>query len=84
MSAIAYYILQQLIIATQGRESILKRAIGTDWKGKLSPILYLTGILLALWARWVSLTLYVIVALIWLIPDSRIEKVLAAVDARTA
>jgi uncharacterized membrane protein len=80
MSAIAYYILQQLIIATQGRESILKRAVGGDWKGKLSPLMYVAAIVVAPWARWVSLALYVTVALIWLIPDRRIENVLRTAD----
>jgi uncharacterized membrane protein len=76
MAAIAYYILQQLIIASQGSGSILKRAIGGDWKGKLSPILYAVAIPLAFWQRWVSLAIYVLVALLWLIPDRRIESVL--------
>jgi uncharacterized membrane protein len=76
MAAIAYWILQQLLIASQGPDSILKRAVGGDWKGKLSPVLYAVAIPLAFWWRWVSLGLYVVVALIWLIPDRRIEKVL--------
>jgi len=76
MAAIAYYILQQLIIRTQGEGSLLRLAIGSDWKGKLSPILYATAIPLAFWQRWLSLGLYVLVALLWLIPDPRIERVL--------
>jgi uncharacterized membrane protein len=76
MAAIAYWILQQIIIISQGADSILKRAIGSDWKGKLSPVLYAVAIPLAFSWRWGALGLYAFVALIWLIPDRRIEKVL--------
>jgi uncharacterized membrane protein len=76
MAAIAYWILQQLIIASQGPDSILKKAVGGDWKGKLSPVAYAVAIALAYRWQWVSLGLYVLVALVWLIPDRRIEKVL--------
>ena len=78
MAAIAWWILQQRIIATDGEESLLARALGGDWKGKLSPLLYLTAILLAPFVRWVSLGLYALVALLWLIPDRRIERALAS------
>lgn len=77
LAAIAYRILQQLIIGSQGRESILKKAIGSDWKGSLSMIIYASAILLAFVSRWISLGLYLFVALAWLIPDKRIEKALA-------
>ena len=77
MSAIAYWILQELIIATQGSDSVLRKAIGSDWKGKVSPMIYATAIPMAFVSRWVSLTLYVLVALIWLVPDKRIEKVVS-------
>ncbi len=76
MAGVAYYILQQLIIASQGPDSIVKRAVQRDWKGKLSPALYAVAIPMAFWLEWISLAIYVIVALIWLIPDRRIEKVL--------
>jgi len=76
MAAIAYWLLQQLIIASQGPDSILKKAVGGDWKGKLSPILYAIAIPVAFWSQWVSLSLYVFVALLWLIPDRRIESTL--------
>jgi uncharacterized membrane protein len=76
MAAIAYYILQTLIIASQGPDSILRQAVGGDWKGKLSPVLYVVAIAAASWWRWVALGLYVLVALIWLVPDRRIERVL--------
>ena len=76
MAAIAYWILQQLIIASQGPGSLLKTAVGRDWKGKVSPLAYLTAIPLAFWQGWISLTLYVVVALMWLVPDKRIERVM--------
>ena len=77
MAAVAYWILQQLIIASQGRDSLLKKAVGSDWKGKLSPVLYVVAILTAVWSHWVSQAIYVLVALFWLIPDRRIERVLS-------
>ena len=80
MAAIAYWILQQLIIASQGSDSILRKAVGGDWKGKLSPVLYAAAILLAFWRQWISLGLYVLVALLWLIPDRRIENVVRSAD----
>ena len=76
MAGLAYFILQQLIIASQGPGSIVKRAVRRDWKGKLSPVLYAVAIPMAFWWKWISLLIYVVVALIWLIPDRRIEKVL--------
>jgi TMEM175 potassium channel family protein len=76
MAGIAYVILQQLIIASQGPDSILKKAVRGDWKGKLSPVLYAVAILSTFWWKWIALGLYVVVALIWLIPDRRIEHVL--------
>jgi uncharacterized membrane protein len=77
MAAIAYWILQQLIIASQGPDSLLKKAVGGDWKGKGSLLIYVIAIAAAFWSEWISLGLYVLVALIWLVPDRRIEKVLA-------
>jgi len=77
MAAVAYWILQQLIIESQGRDSLLKKAIGSDWKGKLSPALYVVAILMAFWSHWISQAIYVLVALFWLIPDRRIERVLS-------
>jgi uncharacterized membrane protein len=73
-AAIAYFILQRLIIRSQGNESTLARAIGSDVKGKISPVLYSLGVILAYPARWLSLALYVFVALMWLVPDRRIER----------
>ncbi|MFM9835126.1 MAG: TMEM175 family protein [Methylophilaceae bacterium] len=73
MAAIAYFILQRQIIAVEGQHSVLKKAIGRDWKGKLSPVLYLVGIVAAFWSPKASQILYATVALIWLVPDTRIE-----------
>jgi uncharacterized membrane protein len=77
MASIAYLILQQFIIASQGADSILKRAVGSDWKGKVSVTIYLVAIPAAFWAQWMSQGLYVLVALMWLVPDRRIEHALA-------
>ena len=76
MAAIAYYILQRTIIAQQGRDSLLAAAIGKDRKGKLSPVFYLAAIPLAFVSPWISSALYVFVALLWFVPDRRIEAVL--------
>lgn len=76
-AALAYGILQRAIIAAQGPDSILKRAIGSDWKGRISPVLYLCGIALtACDQRW-GQAVYVLVALMWLVPDRRIERTMA-------
>jgi TMEM175 potassium channel family protein len=77
MAAIAYFVLQQTIIRTQGQDSILKEAIGRDWKGKLSTMLYIVAIVATLLSSWIAQVIYVIAALIWLVPDRRIEKRLA-------
>jgi len=76
MAAIAYWILQQTIIAAQGPGSMLKKAVGGDWKGKASPILYLIGIAAAVRSPRLAQTAYVLVALLWFVPDRRIEGVL--------
>ena len=73
LAAMAYFVLQRTIIAAQGEGSRLAAAVGRDMKGKLSPLLYLGGIAFAFPFRWISLALYVVVALMWLIPDRRIE-----------
>jgi uncharacterized membrane protein len=73
LSAIAYFILQTTILAVEGRDSKLAIALGRDMKGKISPILYLAAIPLAYANRWISLAIYVFVALMWLVPDKRIE-----------
>jgi uncharacterized membrane protein len=76
MNAIAYVILQRVIITSQGPDSVLQQAIQGDWKGKLSPFIYLIGIVVATSAPWVAGALYALVALIWLVPDRRIERAL--------
>jgi len=76
MAAIAYFILQTTIIRAQGEQSLLARAIGHDLKGKMSPILYLLGIGSNFISQWISGGFYILVALIWLIPDKRIEIIL--------
>lgn len=80
MAGGAYFLLQQRIIASQGADSLLKRAIGPDWKGKMSPILYGAAIGLAFVSPWTGIGIYVFVALAWLVPDRRIERVLAAAE----
>jgi len=77
MAAMAYYILQCSIIRLQGPDSVLAAAVGKDWKGKVSPVLYLVAIPLAFVIPLISNGLFVLVALLWLIPDRRIERVLA-------
>jgi uncharacterized membrane protein len=76
MAALAYYILQQAIIAAEGPGSVLKTAVGKDWKGKLSPLFYITAVVSTLWVPWLAQALYVAVALLWLVPDRRIEHAL--------
>jgi len=76
MVAIAYFLLQLFIIRSQQPDSLLKKAIGRDWKGKISPILYALAIILAYWRHEISIALYVFVALIWLVPDRRIERII--------
>jgi uncharacterized membrane protein len=76
MAAIAYYLLQQTIIRAQGPDSILKKALGSDWKGKLSPALYIVAIVSTWYNTWMAEAILVGAALIWLLPDRRIEKVL--------
>jgi uncharacterized membrane protein len=75
MPAIAYTLLQSTIIRLHGRDGLLARAVGADLKGKISLVLYLTAIALAFVVPWAAQTIYVGVALMWLIPDRRIEKV---------
>ena len=83
-AAIAYWILQRVIIAEQGESSLLATAVGGDFKGKLSPLLYAIAIPAAFLHQWISGGIYVLVALIWLIPDRRIERSLAKQGQREA
>jgi uncharacterized membrane protein len=73
-AAIAYWLLQQCIISVQGPESLLRRAVGSDWKGKISPVLYACGIGATLFNAQLAQAIYVSVALLWLMPDRRIER----------
>ena len=81
MAAIAYWVVQQTIIATEGPTSVLKSAVGGDWKGKLSPFVYLLAIVSTFWVKWIAQALYVFIALIWLIPDRRIERVMQRTES---
>jgi len=81
MASIAYWILQQRIIASQGKDSVLKKAVGKDWKGKTSPLLYTTAIFAAFLSPKISLGIYVFVALMWLAPDKRIERALTGKES---
>ncbi len=77
MAAIAYSILSAAIIHEDGAGSLLARAVGKDVKGKLSVVLYAVAIVLSFFNHWISLAIYVFVALMWLVPDRRIERVLS-------
>ena len=74
LAIIITLLLQRRIIAHQGPNSLLAAAVGRDWKGKLSPVLYLLAIPLAFVSPWIADALFVFVALLWLIPDRRIER----------
>lgn len=74
MAAVAYYILQSCITRLQGNESMLAKAIGKDFKGKMSPVFYIMGITFSWFSSWLAGFMYILVALMWLIPDKRIEK----------
>lgn len=74
MAGFAYFILQQVIIHSQGEKSILAKAVGRDFKGKSSPFFYLTAVLSCYYTVWLAVFIYVFVAFMWLIPDRRIER----------
>jgi uncharacterized membrane protein len=83
MAAIAYFILQSRILARHGkRDSLLSKAIGKDYKGKASPVLYLIAIPFAFINQWVSAGIYILVALMWLIPDKRIERTMNLMEEK--
>jgi uncharacterized membrane protein len=82
MAAVAYYVLEQTIIRSQGRTSLLAQAIGKDRKGVFSLGVYLTALAAAHWAAWLSYLLYALVAALWLVPDRRIERAVAATQPR--
>jgi uncharacterized membrane protein len=74
MAAIAYWILQRTLMREHGSSSLLSKAVGMDLKGKMSPVLYLIAILSTFFQPWIAQALYVLVALLWLLPDRRIER----------
>jgi uncharacterized membrane protein len=76
MPAIAYYLLQMAIVHQQGRKSVLANALGSDFKGKVSMLLYAAAVALAFVSPWISIAVYALVAVMWLIPDRRIERAL--------
>jgi len=80
LAALAYFILELALVAVNGRESALARAIGRDVKGKVSIALYAVALPLAFFAGWIALAVYALVALIWLVPDRRIERTLAGLE----
>ena len=75
MAAIAYWVLQNRILKHHGRESVLARAVGKDFKGKISPVLYLIAIFSTYFSQWIAAGIYALVAFIWLVPDKRIEVI---------
>jgi uncharacterized membrane protein len=81
VAAVAYYVLQTLIIRDQGRDSVLAKAVGQDGKGRLSPMVYAIGIGLSFVNRWAAVTVFAAVAGMWLIPDRRVERSMQAADS---
>jgi len=76
MAGIAYWLLQRALIASDGKDSLLARAMGRDLKGNLSIVIYAVAMPLAFYRQWLAQACYVLVALMWLVPDRRIEKAL--------
>jgi uncharacterized membrane protein len=77
MPAIAWVIMQKTLIRVGGQNAALQAALGRDFKGTVSPLLYLAGIILSFWAPWAALLCYLVVTCLWLVPDRRIEKLVA-------
>ncbi|MFL5864187.1 MAG: TMEM175 family protein [Solirubrobacteraceae bacterium] len=80
-AAIAYYILQATLLRGEGERSVLRDALGSDLKGKISPVLCCVGIGLSFANRWLALAVYVGVALMWLVPDRRVERQVSSASA---
>lgn len=76
LAAVAYFLLTRALLRLHGKDSVLAKALGEDWKGKASALAYLSAIPLAFANRWAAIGIYVAVALVWLIPDRRIERAL--------
>jgi uncharacterized membrane protein len=83
MPAISYALLQRAILRSHGRDSLLAHALGRDIKGKISPIVYIAATLLALLRPWIAIGIYALVAVMWLVPDSRIEKAVREMQRET-
>lgn len=83
-AAIAYYLLQGRLLRAEGKNSLLAVAIGSDAKGKVSPLMYCLGIGLSFADRWLGIAVYVAVALMWLVPDRRVERTITAADSKSA
>jgi uncharacterized membrane protein len=81
MAAVAYVVLQRVIIHAEGPDSLLNQALGSDWKGKTSPLFYATAIAASFWWPRLAQAIYVLVALLWLVPDRRIERVIQQREA---
>lgn len=77
-AAVAYFVLAKSLVSLHGRESTIARALGRDFKGKISVVIYVTAIVSCSLSQWIACTLYVLVALMWLVPDRRIERTLAS------
>jgi uncharacterized membrane protein len=78
MAGVAYFVLQQVIIRKQGKDSVVAKAVGRDLKGKASPVIYLVAIIAAFFSPALAGSLYALVALMWVIPDRRFERMLTA------
>jgi uncharacterized membrane protein len=79
-SALAYYLLQTVIVRSQGDGSVVRRAVGRDPKGRLSPVAYAVGIALSFLVPWLAVAIYAAVALVWLVPDRRLERTIAHLE----
>jgi len=84
MAAVAYWILVRAIIHVEGKDSILAKAIGSDWKGNLSVVIYAAAIPVAYFNSWIAQALYIVVALLWIIPDTRIERLMPTANPKKA
>jgi len=81
LAAVAYFILVRALIALDGRNSVLAAAVGRDFKGKISVVIYLVAIPIAFVAAWLACALFVLAAVLWFIPDRRIERTLTQAGA---
>ncbi|MFN0116862.1 MAG: TMEM175 family protein [Elusimicrobiota bacterium] len=78
LAGVAYYILARMLVSTHGKDSVIATALGADLKGKISLVIYIVAVPITFVNSWISLTLYILVAIMWLVPDRRIEKGLSA------